>query len=74
MVRAPTGSQGIEKRLHSWGWGYRASIIIKGKKIHGRGTKRAVDAYRDYLRLWVEHNGIETMCPRLAADFLRLCA
>lgn len=66
--------QGIERRQHSWGVGYRATIIVKGKKLHGRGTRRAVDAYRDYLRLWVEHNGIESMCPQLASDFLRLCA
>lgn len=65
--------QGVEKRLHSWGWGYRATIIVNGRKLHGRGTKRAVDAYKDYLTIWVEHNGILTMPPKLAADFLRLC-
>jgi hypothetical protein len=61
--------RGIEKRLYSFGWRYRAVLVVTGKKLYGKPVKTQKAAYKKHLQLFAKHNGVKNMCPKMLTDY-----
>lgn len=61
--------RGIEKRLYSFGWRYRAVLVVNGRKLYSKPQRTQKAAYKKHLQLFAKHNGVDNMCPKMLADY-----
>lgn len=62
--------RGIERRLYSFGWRYRAVLVVNGKKLYSKPQMTQKAAYQKHLQLFARHNGTENMCPQMLEDYI----